>query len=371
MKEFAHGPEHECATAIGPRFAIEDLIQTWPLIRTELGLGRLNPPRLIDFGDEGIPQDVRGTFQAPRSPAVAVLKHPPGLGIELTTRLQIESMLLPSTYRSFPLADGMPSLLWEPAYQFQAAAQGGSGPKVDPFNTGKLNDLTASAPAVTSHAKGHRVALLDTGHKYATQQMIDFLDGDLRNPTTRAAVDPHGHGTAVSMVLGAVNPRAIVHPLRVLNDKGKGRSHEILAGLTYAMWSGQYDLINASLTTIVSNPCDTTYGRSIDYLFRYCQANAINTPMLVAAAGNGNGSPSGYPARMHGAVVALATDQHKKAQPYNSRPPAHAVTESAYGGSASDPLGDLGPLTGITGAGASLWGTSLAAPVISGAYLPP
>ncbi|UKZ03740.1 S8 family serine peptidase (plasmid) [Streptomyces viridifaciens] len=150
---------------------------------------------------------------------------------------------------------------------------------------------------------------------------------------------------------------------------------ELPAGLMYAMWCGHYDLINASLTTAVSHACDATYGRSIDYLATYCRRNSgvmvPEVPVLVAAAGNGSGNPSGYPARMRGAIVALATDLHSQAQPYNSTPPAQAITQYAYGGSATDPLGNLNPLTRVTGAGASLWGTSLAAPVVSGAYLPP
>ncbi len=373
-----HGPEHEYATVIGPRPAVQTLIETWARFQDTIGFD-LESPRLIELGFESAPGAVRERFYETRAPAVAVLKHPsaPGLGAWLTARLQIETMILPPlSGEDFPLAGGMPALLWEPAYQAHAA-QG--GPHVDPFTTGKLDDLIASGatfslggyimmPPVVG---GHRVALLDTGDMYANRQMIDFLDGDFRDPATAAAADPHGHGTAVSMVITAMNPNAIIHPLRVLNHKGTGSSHEILAGLTYAMWSGQYDLINASLTTDVSNPCDSTYGRSIDYLARYCHANGVETPMLVAAAGNSNGAPSGYPARMRDAIVALATDQDNNLQPYNSLPAAPTVIARAYGGSATDPLGDLGPLTGLTGPGASLWGTSLAAAVVSGACLPP
>ncbi|WP_267880651.1 MULTISPECIES: S8/S53 family peptidase [unclassified Streptomyces] len=260
-------------------------------------------------------------------------------------------------------------LLWEPGFQLQAT-QGGSGIP-DPFDAGKLSDLVNSKPNIpsTKRAAGHRVAVLDTGVRGVVTDMVDFLDCDQHGVRVAAADDPHGHGTAVAKVIEAVEGSAIIHPLRVLNKDKVGQSYEVLAGLMHALWSGQYDLINASLSTQLSESCDTSMGRSIDYTVRYC-TRAVDTPVLVAAAGNGNGASSGYPARVPESVVALALDTQGALAPYNSTPPQGATTESAYGGSDSDSLGDLNPMTGLTGPAASLWGTSFAAAVVSGAHLP-
>ncbi|WP_326658867.1 S8/S53 family peptidase [Streptomyces canus] len=303
----------------------------------------------------------------------AIPHHHPGLGIPATAQLQAELMVgrgYPPIERfDYPYYPWGPQLLWEPGFEFQATHQGSVNNPDRPFDSVQLSELVGSAPTIPAdrRAGGPRVAVLDTGVRGAGADMVDFINCAKQAVSTRPADDPHGHGSAVAQVIKAVQGGAEIHPIRVLNEDNIGQSYEVLAGLMYALWSGQYHLINASLTTKKLGACATSLGRSIDHTVRYCSA-MVNLPMLVAAAGNdGSGTLSGYPARVPEAVVALALDNTGGRAAYNSTPPPGAVTAEAYGGSDTSPLGSL---THSTGSSISLWGTSFAAAVISGAYLP-
>ena len=141
-------------------------------------------------------------------------------------------------------------------------------------------------------------------------------------------VDGNGHGDAVSQIITALCPTADIFPLRVLGPiSGTGPSYQVLAGLSLALFSGDFDIVNASLTTgAAAHKCENTFGRSVEYLVRMGQANAKNQlPIVVAAAGNGNPNQSGYPGVLPGAVVGIALEADATGQlvraSYNSTTP--------------------------------------------------
>lgn len=348
------------STIVGPLHALRTLREFWFLLDYPRRVD-LAPPELIRMDELG---ELAFRFSRPESPAVAVVRHPRLPGIEVASRLQAEVMVGHGGGRGFP---PLPELLWEPGFRFQAA---GAAPAAgNPFHMTELLRLASSAPHLTAQqrASGRDVAVLDSG-LLGAGQMVDFLDSDQYGVRTTSANDAHGHGTAVAIVIQRVAPNAVIHPLRVLNQNCQGHSYEVFAGLLYALWSGAFQLINASLSSPVSASCDSTLGKSIDYLLSYCRANAGHSmPALIAAAGNGFGAKSGYPARLDGAVVALALDAQGNPAGYNSTPPQGATTMTAYGAGPAQPLGNLGPLTGNA---TDLWGTSFAAAAITGAHLP-
>ncbi|WP_406393690.1 S8/S53 family peptidase [Streptomyces sp. NBC_00882] len=358
------------STVVGPRGQIEWLIEYWSRLATPRRL-QIERPQLVELRE--VDRDTSRRFQDPESPAIAVAHHRVGLGIPGTAQLQAELTIgrdYPPTrlQRDYPFYPWGLQLLWEPGFEFQATHQG-SVNRSRPFEPVQLDELVRSAPIIPTdrRAAGPRVAVLDTGVRGAGRDMVDFINCAGQAVITRPADDPHGHGTAVAEVIKAVQGSAVIHPIRVLNENNIGQSYEVLAGLMYVLWSGQYDLINASLTTKKMGACATSLGRSIDYTVRYCSM-MVNLPVLVAAAGNGGSTTlSGYPARVPEAVVALALDDTGGRAAYNSTPPPGAATEEAYGGSDTSPLGSL---VHSTGSSTSLWGTSFAAAVISGAYLP-
>ncbi|MDX3535481.1 S8/S53 family peptidase [Streptomyces sp. MB09-01] len=356
------------STVVGPRWRIERLIERWRDLRTPQRL-RIEQPRIVEFRE--VDWHSADRF-GDDSPALAVAHHPPGLGIPVTAQLQAELMIDPWRHPRSPYDSPEPwgpQLLWEPGYQFQSTHQGDATIPDDPFDAAALDQLVRSVQPVRPwrRARGHRVAVLDTGVRGSGHDMLDFIKCDDSGIRRTPAADPHGHGTAVATAIKAVQGNADIYPIRVLNEKKEGESYEVLAGLMYALWSDQYDLINASLTTELSGRCTTSVGRSIDYTLSYCSVKA-NLPVLVAAAGNsGMWTPCGYPARLPQAVVALAQDHTGGRAAYNCSPLEEALTEEAYGGSKSHPLGRL-PLSPPADTG--LWGTSFAAAAVSGAYLP-
>ncbi|WP_181810980.1 S8/S53 family peptidase [Streptomyces ipomoeae] len=343
----------EYSTVIGPQCQIWQLMERWDTLKTP---GRLwiERPSVVDL--RGVDPETAHRFDD-ESLAIAVAYHHSGLGIAAAAQLQAEAMVEP---------EWGSQLLWEPGYEFQSTHHADVGIPDHPFDESELALLVQSTPAVpaANRARGHRVAVLDTGLRDAHGDMLDFVRCDYAGIKTTPTADPHGHGTAVATVIKAVCGAADIHPIRVLNDKNRGKSYEVLAGLIYALWSGAYDLINASLTTDAAGPCATSLGRSIDFILRYCSEKS-SLPVLVAAAGNfGRTAMCGYPARLPQAVVALAQDHTGQRAEYNSTPPDWAFTQEAYGGSKARPLGHFNHPA------ASLWGTSFAAAAVSGAYLP-
>jgi hypothetical protein len=97
-----------------------------------------------------------------------------------------------------------------------------------------------------------------------------------------------------------------------------------------------------------------------------CRARSGNRPPVLVAAGNDPKVSPSDPAILPGAVLAVALDMSRERASYNTPPPGTATMQEAYGGIPTDPLGD------ITRPGEpqeDLWGTSLAAGIVTGAYL--
>ncbi|MFE5406403.1 S8 family serine peptidase [Streptomyces sp. NPDC056580] len=354
-------------------------------------------------------EDVDRIFGNPDVPEVAVTFHQQNLGVHITAALQAE-LTAGNRQQAIP---ALPQLMWEPGYPFSAAIKIKSNhdlPEKRPhrpwikglnkrapeerkpalrwnnvfpptartsnleFEPKKLQWLVRSTSdlPVDGKASGSRVAVLDTGLLDHEADMIDFVGCDRKGPVTAPSDDLHGHGTAVAHAIRAVNSNADIRPIRVLNRRCEGHSYEVISALIWALFSGKYDLINASLSSPVSGSCDSALGRSIDYVLACGRETRGTLPVLVAAAGNNKDKPSGYPARLHGAIVALALDGNSQHAEYNSTPPPGSISAMAYGGEESDPLGDLTHLqipNGPTGAEAKIWGTSFAAAAVSGAYL--
>lgn len=349
--------DQDFSTIVGPRSSVERLQEIFSKL---LAYDRhdISEPRVVDLSA------VHDAFYDPASPTVAVVYHPEGEGFRVTASIQAE-LLGGHAFHGIP---PMPELFCEPGYEYGAAAPV-LGPHVQLDATGLQRlDSTAKSMSLAGVAVGNRVAVLDTGCRNSPNQMVDFRAGA---PSRGPSDDDNGHGTAVAEVITSINANADLYPLRVLGSNGKGRSYEVLAGVAYALWSGEFDVINASLTSATASPCEHALGTSIDYILRTAANAGRREPMIVAAAGNQNGKRSGYPAVLPGAVVAMALegdaiDGYTPAA-YNSAPPLNANTQEAFGGSPTDPVGTVTPTGGSPG---PLYGTSFAAAGITGALVP-
>jgi subtilisin family serine protease len=340
----------------GPRYAMLELEERWERLPTVQRF-ELREVLVIDLSHAE-----RGgyRFLEAESPAIAIVPHVAGAGIDLAAQLQTDLLV------AGPSQD-LSQLMCEPGYRF-VGAQGGPSVALD---SGKITTGVQSAPAVSAseRAQGSRVALLDTGLQGGPNNMVDFLGAKV---ATVSPNDEHGHGTAVAKLIAAVSQSADIYPVRVLGDFNKGEAYEVLGGLAYALWSQEFDIINASLVTQTTGMlCPSSLGRCVEYLLALCRANSKGAlPLLVAAAGNNSGDLLGYPAKLPGAIVVTAVDAQGYPANYNPAVPSTAMQKSAYGGNSSDLFGTVSYPHDPQRSSESLWGTSMSAGIVTGAYLP-
>lgn len=161
-----------------------------------------------------------------------------------------------------------------------------------------------------------RVAVIDSG--------VDFIHPDLAGrllpgynyiTTTTAPIDDFGHGTHVTGIIAAIANNGIgvtggaanieIEPLKMLGRNGDGTITNLIRAICDAADRGAA-VINMSLeipTGAITLPTADALQQAIDYAY-------ARGSLLVAAAGNSNGGPVYYPARLSHvvAVAALAPD---------------------------------------------------------------
>jgi len=210
-------------------------------------------------------------------------------------------------------------------------------------------DLTVGDSDVT-------IAIVDTGvdlnHPDLDDKIVagwDFVNDD------SYAWDDHGHGTHVAGIAAAetnngdgvagISWGALVMPVKVLNEQGKGFYSDVAEGILWACDHGA-QIINLSLGG--SEPSATLEEAVEEAYDDGC--------LMVAAAGNGGGDGVDYPARYPETIAVAATDQSDSRASFS----------------------DYGPQVDVAAPGvavySTLWdntygwkdGTSMAAPHVSG-----
>ncbi len=245
-----------------------------------------------------------------------------------------------------------------------------------------------------SKGAGIKVAVLDTGidptHPAFAGKLLpgyDFVDGDsdptevLCTPTPCSTAGiAFGHGTHVAGLIALVAPSAKIIPYRVLDPNGEGNAWVLAEALDRAITDGA-DVINMSLGTATR----TRILESITKLFQ-CEAPdstdpeldfsdssyAVDLtrcatslgPVVVAAAGNdGSSSVDEYPARerVKGLIAVGASNDSK-----------HLTSFSNFGSwvqiaGPGEGITSTIPMSAVPGGYATWSGTSMAAPLVSGA----
>lgn len=168
--------------------------------------------------------------------------------------------------------------------------------------------------------KGVRVAVLDTGIAYATRKPAfrrspdfsakqflpgrDFVDGGPKAKATKGGglpLDRDGHGTHVAgtiaertgneLGLTGLVSKAKLIPVRVLDAEGFGTARNIADGIRFAAKRGA-DVINMSFEFAVGvDRCAKI--KSVCEAIKFARKRRA---VVVAAAGNSEGSPIAYPA---------------------------------------------------------------------------
>ena len=223
------------------------------------------------------------------------------------------------------------------------------------------------APAIWKETKGKgiTVAILDTGcdstHPDLQEQIIggrNFTDDDGSNPDI--FLDYNGHGTHVAGTIAAqkndkgvvgVAPEASLLIIKVLNKKGLGQYEWIINGINYAI-EQKADIISMSL----GGPTD------LPELHEAIKKAVTNNIFVVCAAGNeGDGEDStddfSFPGRYNKVISVGAINLERSPSDFtNSHNEIDLVAP-----------GEEILSTYLNGIFATLSGTSMAAPHVSGA----
>ena len=202
---------------------------------------------------------------------------------------------------------------------------------------------------------GITIAIVDTGVDLAHPEFAgrilpgyDFVNQDA------VPADDNGHGTHVAGIAAAamngaggvgVAPLASILPVKVLANNGAGTTIWVSQGLDFASANGA-KVINLSL------------GISIDdCLVRESVADAYAAGCtIVAASGNGGGSPVAFPAGDEEVIAVGAVDANGTVTQYSQYGPTLDVVAP----------GDQIYSTWLGGGYAVQSGTSMAAPFVSG-----
>ena len=197
-----------------------------------------------------------------------------------------------------------------------------------------------------SRGEGVVVAVIDTGiaarktarggqardfNKTHFVEGYDFVNND-NDP-----YDDHGHGTHVGGTIAeSTNNRegvaglafdATLMPIKVLDEYGSGLSSDVADGIRFAADNGA-NIINMSLGS--AYPSDV-----IQAAVKYARRKGV---LIVCAAGNGFGSPVGYPAAFPGCIAVSSVGPTGELAPYSSY--GAPVALAAPGGDRSlDPNG--------------------------------
>ena len=219
-----------------------------------------------------------------------------------------------------------------------------------------LQKINALAAWDTSMGGFGPVAIIDTGISSA---QIDIngsvLDGYNFVSKNTNANDDNGHGTHVAGIVSAstnngtgvasIGFKGTLLPVKVLDSTGAGTYADISSGVIYATDRGA-KIVNLSL----GGP---SYSRTLGDAIAYATNHGV---VVVAAAGNNGNNSAVYPADYPGVIAVSATNQNDGLAPFSSY--GSHVYVSAPGVSIIS--------TYNSGGYATLSGTSMAAPMVSG-----
>lgn len=229
-----------------------------------------------------------------------------------------------------------------------------------------------------------RVAVIDSGVDFSHPDLTGRLLTGINYITPSSLPnDDFGHGTHVTGIIAALanNGKGIaggtahveIDPLKMLGSTGTGTIVNLNQAICDAADRGA-DVINMSLE--VPSSLSTTLADQMQAAVDYAHGKGS---VLVAAAGNSNGGPVYYPARLNHVIAVAATTPENQRAPYSAI--GTQLDIAAGGGSFTEnvlstwPASVPGKCTGtgrvlLTEGGAYYCtepGTSMAAPLVSAA----
>lgn len=214
-----------------------------------------------------------------------------------------------------------------------------------------LEDIGAYAAREVALGNGARVAIVDTGVDYRHPEVSGNFGSKKGYDFVRSTADPmdfNGHGTHVAGIAFGQNygvaGGAAAYAVRVLDSDGSGSEADTIAGLDWAAGNG-VDVVNLSLGAPFASAA----------LEEMCYYLANKGVVLVAAAGNSGFGPN-YPAAFGDPVIAVAAVDRSLNHPEFSN--IYDTNDISAPG--------VGITSSYIGGYATLSGTSMAAPHVSG-----
>ncbi|MBS3132842.1 S8 family peptidase [Candidatus Woesearchaeota archaeon] len=214
-----------------------------------------------------------------------------------------------------------------------------------------LGDIGAYEAQRIALGEGVKVAIIDTGVDYNHPEVSGSFGSVRGYDFVRNVSDPmdfNGHGTHVAgIALGrnyGIARASVVYAVRVLDEAGMGSEADTIAGMDWAD-KQDADVVNLSLGSPYASAA----------LEDMCYYLANKGTLIVAAAGNSGFGPN-YPAAFGEPVIAVAAvDEQNR----------HAGFSNVYEtNDISAPGVDI--VSSYNGGYASLSGTSMAAPHVTG-----
>jgi serine protease len=222
-----------------------------------------------------------------------------------------------------------------------------------------------------TRGEGVTVAVIDTGI-----EPVDDLDPARIVPgwnfvsKSADARDDNGHGTHVAGTIAqstgngkgvaGMAPLAKLMPIKVLSASGAGNSHDIAAGIRWAVDHGAR-VLNLSLG---GGGRSLSMESAVDYARR-------RGVLVVCAAGNSGSRGVSYPAAYSGSLAVSAVGPQGRAAPYTTYGPEVAIAAPGGDKSQGEEAGVLQQTIGENDRSQSAYrwfqGTSMATPHVAGA----
>lgn len=219
-----------------------------------------------------------------------------------------------------------------------------------------------------------RIGVLDTGidpNHPDLRGRVDVDGGYNFVDRQRDTSDKHGHGTHVAGIIGAVtnNNQGVAGvmwdvtlvPIKVLSDSGAGTISDLADGILYA--AGLYDHVDNPNPVHLINLSLGAHIKS-DLLQDAVEQVATKTDIIMVAASGNDGSQVMNPAAYEEVIAVGSVEPNQRGEPtradYSNYGPE--VELAAFGGTESLPILSTGLGSGF----AEKWGTSMAAPHVSG-----
>ena len=216
----------------------------------------------------------------------------------------------------------------------------------DPYYSSQwhLPQVQSDAAWQINRGSGVTVAVVDSGvsqgSDLACRTFVSPYNAITHTPGEAAASDQNGHGTHVAGTIGqctdndsgvaGMAPNVTLMPVRVLDANGNGAMADVATGIDWAVDHGA-KVINLSLGMECKGATWPSCSQSI---INDAVANATARDVLiVAAAGNSNGSTPYFPANHPDVIAVAAVDYTEQRAPYSNR--GNALTLSAPGGDTS------------------------------------